>query len=144
MFINKLVTGLNKGTDSCRRGIENTHPILLNDLPKARKIRKVRRAFIHDLGNAIEHRPVSDVGMSCDPAHISCAPVDIVIAHIKNILTRRVGISHIPPCRMENTLRLSSGARGIENKERVLAVEKLSLMSGGNLGRLIMPPDVSA
>ena len=45
---------------------------------------------------------------------------------------------------MENAFRFSSGARGIKDEKRVLAIEAFGFMFRGDLGGFIMPPEVAS
>ena len=60
-FLDVLVAPLDEGADGGRRGVEDRDLVVVDDLPEARKVGEVGRAFVHQHGGAVLQRPVDDV-----------------------------------------------------------------------------------
>ena len=70
---------LHAGADRGRRGVEDRHPVALDELPPDVLVGVVGRALVHHRGRAVEQRPVDDVGVAGDPADVGRAPVDVLL-----------------------------------------------------------------
>ncbi len=84
--------------------------------------------------------------MSCDPADVGGAPIDIIILHIKDPLGGVHRVGQIAAGGMDNTLGLAGRAGGIEDEQRVLGIHRLWCALAGDVGsrNLIVPPRVTA
>src|SRR5262245_47059802 len=113
----------NKCADRCRGGIKNIDPIFLDDFPKPVRLRPIRRPFIHDSGGTVGEWTIDNVAVARDPADIRCAPEDILISNIEDVLRGRINADQIAACRVEDAFWFTSGATCIEQIKRMLAVE---------------------
>ena len=81
--------------------------------------------------------------MAGDPADIGGAPVDILIAHVEDVLRGRVGAGEVAAGAVEDTFGFAGRAGSIEHEERMLGVESLGCVFGGNFRRFLVPPGVA-
>ena len=142
--IGELVTGLDESPDGGRSSVEGGHSILLYDIPETAEVGIVGCALIHHLGHSIGQRAEDDVGVTGDPAYIGRAPVDVVVLHVEDVLAAGVGSHQVAAAGVENPFWFSGGSGGIENEERMFAVESLRSMGSGYLFGFLVPPHVPA
>ena len=64
--------------------------------------------------------------MTSDPTHICGAPVDVVILDVENPLEREMGPEVVTRRRVHNALGFASGTGGVENKQTIFTVHRLS------------------
>ena len=139
-----LVAPLDEGADGGRCGVEDGDLVFLDDLPEAALVRRVGCAFIHQDGGSVRERSVDDVAVTRDPADIGGAPVNVVVAEIEDILARAVGAGEVAAAGVEDSLGLAGGTAGVEDEERVLAVEAFRRAVGVHFGRFVVPPGVAS
>ena len=109
------------------RGVEDRDAVALDDLPEAILAGPVRCALIHQDGRAVCQRPIDDVAVTGDPADVRGAPIHIVFLQIEDPLRRRIGADKVAASRVDDPLRLTGGARGVEDVEHVLCIHLLGL-----------------
>jgi hypothetical protein len=80
--------------------------------------------------------------MSGDPADVGGAPVDVLVAQIEDQARGVLRAHGVAGRRMDHALRLAGGARGVEDEQRVLGVERLRFMPVGLLVDHVVPLDV--
>src|SRR5260370_35263257 len=107
MFLYPLVAPANERADGGRRGVENVDAVLLDDPPKAVRLRPIRRAFVHERGRTVRERTVNDIAVSGDPADVRSAPEKVFIADIENVFHRRINPPEKAALGLQNSLRLS-------------------------------------
>ena len=81
--------------------------------------------------------------MSRHPADVGCAPVDIAVVIVENVLMRHRGEDQIAARGMQHALGLAGRARRVEDEQRVLGLHLLDLAFGRDLGRFLMIPEVA-
>ena len=143
----ELVAGLDEGADGGGGGVEDGDAVLLDHLPEAAEVGVVRGALVHDLGDAVGEGAVGDVGVAGDPADVGGAPVDVVVRKqgmSKMYLLVDAGADEVAAGGVEDALGFAGRAGGVENEEGVLGVEGLRGVGGGDLGKLLVPPEVAA
>ena len=103
-----------------RRG-EQRHRLVLGDhAPEGAGIRRADRlSFVEDRGRAVDERPIDDVAVAHDPAHVRGAPVHFARLDAVEVLHRpgerhavAAGVAH-------DTLGLPGRARRVEDVERI-------------------------
>ncbi len=140
VLLRKLGAPAHEGADRGRRGVEHGDAVLLDQRPEAILLRPVRRALVHQHGRAVGQRAVDDVAVAGDPADVGGAPVDVVLAQVEDHLGRRVGADQIAAGGVDDALRLSGRAGGVEDVEHVLGVHRLGLARGRRaLHQLVIP-----
>ena len=139
----ELVAGLDEGADGGGRGVKDRDAVFLDDFPEAAEVGEIGGALVHHLGGAIGKRAVDDVGMAGDPADIGGAPVDILIAHIEDVLRGRVGAGEVAAGAVEDAFGFAGRAGGVEHEERMLGVESLGCVFGGNFRSFLVPPGIA-
>ena len=139
----EFVAGLDECANGSGRGVKNRNAVFLDDFPEAAEVGEIGGALVHHLGGTIGERAVDDVGMTGDPADIGGAPVDILIAHIEDILCGRVGAGEVAAGAVENAFRFAGRAGGVEHEERMLRVEGLGRVFGGNFPSFLVPPSIA-
>jgi len=102
-----MVARLDEGADGGRRGVENRDAVFLDHFPETAEIRRVRRAFVHHLGDAVSQRAVNDVRVPGDPADVGGAPVNILVAHVENVFAGRIRAGEVTAGGVENSFRLA-------------------------------------
>ena len=144
VFLRILISPLDECADRRRRRVEDGDLVLVDDLPEAVEIGKVRRALVHERGDAVLQDSVDDVGVSCDPADVGRAPVDVVLFEIEDQLAGQIGLDGIAAGRMYQALGLAGGARGVKDVQRIFGVQLLSRAIRRCSCHQIVPPVVSA
>src|SRR5581483_26047 len=91
VFLWPLIPPLDESADCRGRGVENIHPVPVYDVPEPVRLRKIRRAFIHETGGAVLQRSVDDVAMARYPADICRTPERVLIPQIKHPLGGEIG-----------------------------------------------------
>ena len=56
---------------------------------------------------------------------------------------RVAGLSEVTAAGVQNALGLTRGARGVEDEQRVLGIERVSLMRRGLARNDVVPPDIT-
>ena len=104
----------------------------------------VGRAFVHERRRAGGQRTIDDVAVPGDPADVGGAPVDVFVADVEDPLDGLLGEQVVAGRGVHDALRLAGRAAGVEDEERVFAVERLGGAVGRGLGHQLVPPEVAA
>ena len=107
---------LHEGPDRRGGGVEDRAAMLLNHLPEGTWLARPGSTLVHHRGGAIRERPVHDVAMAGDPAHIGGAPVDVVVTDVEDPLEGEVGPEVVAGSGVHHPLGLAGGAGGVEHK----------------------------
>jgi hypothetical protein len=143
--IRNLSPELHERPDGGGRGVEDGHAVLLDDLPPAPAVGRVRRALVEHLGRPVGQRTVDDVAVTGDPADIGGAPIDVGLGvQVEHVLMGEGRLGEVAAARVEDALRLAGRARGVEDEQRVLRRESLGLVLGVDAGHRLVPPQVAA
>ncbi|CAM5708308.1 hypothetical protein SALBM217S_07751 [Streptomyces griseoloalbus] len=140
-----VVAPLHERADRGGRRVEDRHAVLLHDLPEAALMGRVRRALVHDLRGAVGERPVDDVRVPGDPADVGRAPVHVGLrleVEHRPVRVRRLG--QVAAGGVQDALRLTRGARGVEDEQRVLGAERLRGVLAALRVDHVVPPHVAA
>ena len=135
VLLDVLVAPLDERADRRRGRVENVDAVPLDDVPEAVLRRPVRSAFVHQRRRAGRERAVDDVAVPGDPAAVGRAPEDVVVAIVEDPLERLLDEQVVAGGRVADALRFAGRAAGVEDEERVFAVERL----GGAIGRTPWP-----
>src|SRR2546430_7468593 len=144
MFRYPIIAPANECPDRRRSGVENVDAILFDDLPEAIGVWPVRRAFIHNGRRTIGQRTINNVTVTGDPADIRGAPKNIFIANVEDVLGGRVNANQITARGVQDSFRFPGGAAGIEQVERMLAIERRRRSVWIDELQFPMPPDIAA
>lgn len=144
MLLQPLVAPSHEHPDERRGGVEDSHAVLLDDLPHPAPVGVVGGPLIEYLGDAHGQRAVDVVGVAGNPADVGGAPEHVLVMEIEVPLRRPVGLGHVAPRGMDDPLGLARGAAGVEDVEDVLAVHGLRLAVRAGFLHQIIPPVVSA
>ena len=68
----------------------------------------------NNAGGSIEQRSICHVGVTRDPANVSCTPVNIIGLVVKDVLERCSRVQHVAPHWMQHTFRLACGTTGMQ------------------------------
>ena len=105
----------------------------------------IRRAFVHDRRGAVGQRAVDDVAVPGHPADVGRTPVDVVLAAGRRPIC---GVSddaeQVAGRGVQNALGFAGRAAGVEDEERMFAVERLGGAIGRGVGHQLVPPEVAA
>ena len=131
-----------QGADGGGCGIEDADLVLVHHLAHAVGGRVVGHPFEHEGGGAIGERPVDQVGVTRDPAHVGGTPVDVLFVIVEHVLEGEGGIDQVAARGVQHSLGLAGGARGVEHEQGILGAHGLgrAIRAGGGDG--IVPPDV--
>src|SRR5437588_4451607 len=144
MFRHPLVAPANKCPNRRRGSVKNVDPIFFDDFPKPIWLRPVRCAFVHDYRGPIRQRPINDIAVTGDPAHVGRAPKDVFIANIEDVFHGGVNTDEITASGVQDSLWLSSGPAGVKKVKRMLAIERSGWAIGIHILQFAMPPNVAA
>jgi hypothetical protein len=81
--------------DGGRGGVELVHLVLFAHGPEAARIRVGRHALEHQRRGAVRQRPVDDVAVARDPAHVRGAPEDIALVVVEDIFVGHRGVDEV-------------------------------------------------
>ena len=96
------------------------------------------------VGGPVGQRPVDDVAVPGDPADVGGAPVDVSPGLWSNTDVVGVrGLGEVAAGGVQDALRLPGGARGVEDEQRVLGVERLGVVRVGLAVDEVVPPHVA-
>ena len=144
MLFYPIFAPANEGADGGRGGVKNVHSVALDDAPETVRLRPIRCAFVHERSRTVGERPVNDIAMASHPADIGRAPKNIFVAHIEDVFGRGVNADQIAAGGMQDSLRFSGRAAGVENVKRVFAIQR----DGGTIKidmlQFFVPPDIPA
>ena len=139
-----MIAPPNESADRRRRGVKNGDLVFLDDSPKPIGLGPVRCAFVHHNCCAIRQRAIDDVAVTGDPAHIGCAPKDVFIANIEDVLCGRINLHEITTGGMQDSLRFASRSARVEKVKRVLAVERRRRAVCIHVLQFPMPPNIAS
>ena len=141
VLLRLLVAPLHHRADRRRGGVEDRHPVLLDDRPEAVVAREVRDALVHHHRGPVGQRAVDDVAVPGDPADVGGAPVHVgVRMEVEHVLVGERDLGQVAARRVHDALRLAGGARRVEQVQQVLGVERLrSTVGVGSRHQLVVP-----
>ena len=139
-----FVSPFHEGADGGWRGVENGHAVMGDDAPEAVRLRPVRSALVHESRRAVGQRAIDDVAVARDPADVGGAPEGVLLAEIEDIFRGDGDTEQVAARGVEDALGFSGRAAGVEDEERVFAVERLGGTVGAHVFGLAVPPDVAA
>ena len=88
------------------------------------------------LRRAVGERPVDDVRVAGHPADVGGAPVDVGLRlEVEDGVVGVRDLGEVAAGGVQDALRLTGGARGVEDEERVLGVERLGRVLGRSAAR---------
>ncbi len=107
-------------------------PYFCDDLPPAALVRGVRGALVDHLGRAVGQRAVDDVAVPGDPADVGGAPEHVGLRlEVEDVEVGERGLGEVAAGGVEDALRLPGGARGVEDEQRVLGLDRDRLVHVG-------------
>ncbi len=124
-LLDRIVAVPHQGADRGRRGVDDLHLVLVDDLPEARDGRVVRHALEHQRDRAVGERAIDDVAVAGDPADVGGAPVDVAVVVVEHVLVGQRDVDQIAAGGVQHALGLAGRARGVEDEQRVLGVHRL-------------------
>ena len=138
--LDELVTLPHQRPNRRRRGVEQIHRVLVAYLPEAAEVRIVRHPLEHHRRRPVRQRRVHHVRMPGHPPDVRRAPEDIPLVVVEDVLERERRIQQVPRLTVLHPLRLAGRARGVEDEQRVLGVERLGrTLRRGIRHRLVVP-----
>ena len=90
--------------------------VLGYDLPEAIAPRVGRDALEHQCARSYRKRAVDDIGVSCDPSHVSRAPVGFSLPVVKHVLHRHRCLQEITARGVKHAFWFSGRARRVEDE----------------------------
>ena len=144
VLLRPFVAPFYERADRRGRGVKDIHFVPVDNAPETVRLGKIRRAFIHQAGSAIEQRSVDDIAVASNPADIGSAPIGIFFLQIENPLGCDVDSNRVTRRCVHHSLRLAGRSRGIEDVERVLGIERLGGAFVGSFRHQFVPPMIAA
>lgn len=123
--------------------VELSDAVLLNDIPVSGEVGVRGGSFEDDRGNTKEQWRVDNVGVASNPSDITSAEELVGVMDIKDVLSSHGRTEKVATGAVHKTLWLTSGARGVEEEQRILRVHGLWGNVGGPLLDLLVPPHIS-
>ena len=121
-----LAAPLHERPDQRRGGVIDCHAVLFDDLEVPVLVGGGRGALVDDLGDAVGQRTVDDVGVPGDPADVGGAPVDVGLGlDVEHVVVGVGRLREVAAGGVHDALGLAGGARGVQQEQRVLGVERL-------------------
>src|SRR5665213_2044226 len=121
-----LVSPLHQRSNRGGRCVKNRRFVLLDDLPPAVFPARVGKAFVHNLGDAVNQRSINDVTVSRYPANVGGRPTDVGVGlYVKDVVVRGGSLSEVAPRGVKYSLGLGGRARGVHDEHRVFGVKRL-------------------
>lgn len=118
-----LVAPFHERTDGGGGGVEDADGVLLDDVPEAAFVGPVGAAFVHDDGCSVGEGAVDDVGVAGDPTDVGGTPVGVVWFEVEDPPRRHGGAEDVAGAGVEDAFGFAGGAGGVEDEQRVFAVE---------------------
>ena len=112
-------------------------------VPIAASVGVERYALEEHGGRAVAQRPVNDVRVAGDPADVGHAGKNIAVVVVEDIAVGERGLQQVSRRGMGHALGAAGAARGVEKKERVLAVHVLDGAIGALTVHGLAQPDVA-
>ena len=105
-LLRDLAAELHERADRGGRGVEDAHPVLLDDLPPAAGVRGVGGALVEHLGRAVGERAVDHVAVAGDPADVGGAPVDVGLGvQVEDVLVGERDLGEVAAAGVQDALR---------------------------------------
>ncbi len=140
----EFIAGAHQGADGRRRSVEDIDVMLVDDFPETSLIGEVGHTLEHQCRRAVGERAVDDIGVTCHPAHIRRAPVDVAVMIVEDILMRHRCIDEIAAGCVQHALRLAGGAGGVEDEERVFRIHRFRVAGRFDASNFLMIPEIAA
>jgi len=102
-----------------------------------RRVGRGRQAFEQDAGDAVAERAVDDVAVARDPADVGGAEVDVVVVEVEDVFGGVVYVEQVAAAAVQDALGRARRARGVEDEERVLGIDRYGWAVGGDVGAAI-------
>ena len=99
-----------EGADRRWGRVEDRAAVLLDHLPEGARLTGAGSPLVHHGGGAIGEGAIHDVAVAGDPAHISGAPMDVVVADVEDPLEGEVDPEVVASGGMHHPLRFAGGA----------------------------------
>ena len=125
VLLGPLIAPFHVHADGRGRSVVDRDLVLFDDLPHAAKIRVVRGTLINDGSDPVHERPIVEVRVAGDPAHVRGTPVDIVLVEVEVPFAGGIDLDRISAGGVHHALGFPRGARGVEDEGEVLAIEGL-------------------
>jgi hypothetical protein len=143
LVLDVLVASALQESECSRSDVELCDIVLCADLPVSAEIGVCGSALEDHSGDTENQRSVDDVSVAGDPAHVTTAEEDIRVVDVEDILAGHGGAQKVAGGCVHDALGLASGARGVQQEERVLRVNGLGRVVGGPLLGLLVPPEIA-
>ena len=118
-------------------------PEVVDDAPVAARVGVGRRRLEQHRGRAVGERPVDDVAVPGDPAHVGGAEEDVARVVVEHHLVGVGGVDEVAARGVHEALGLAGAARGVEDEERVLGAHPLVGAGRALLAALLVEPEVA-
>lgn len=107
LVLHVVVTCALQESQSGRCNVELRHSVLLAHVPVSAEIGVCWCTLKDNSRNTQNQRCVDDIGVSCDPTHITSAEEYIRVVDIKDVLSSSGSTQQIPGSCVHHTLRLA-------------------------------------
>ena len=144
LVLDVLIAGTLQQTQRSGRNVELADVVLVDDIPVAREVGVGWCTLEDDCSDTKQQRSVDDVCVPCDPTYITTAEECVAVVNVEDVLSSCCCAEEVTSSCVHDTLWLASGARSVEQEERVLRAHRLGGNVVGVLVDLLVPPPVSA
>ena len=133
-----------QGTNRGGGRVEHGDLVPLHHVPVAARVGVGGNGLEHEGGGAVGQRPVHDVAVAGDPAHVGHAGEHVVLAKIEGGLAGPRGPQEVATAGVHQPLRLARRAAGVEDEQRVFGPELHGVVGVASVGHHVLPPHVAA
>ncbi len=139
------VAPLHERADGGGGGVEDRHPVALDDRPPPVPARRVGAALVEHRRGPVGQRPVDDVAVAGDPADVGRAPVDVGVGVVvEDVLVGEGDLGEVAAGGVHDALGLGRRPRRVEQVEELLGVHGLGRAVVGGAGHEVVVPLVPA
>ena len=129
--LNRLCAVHHQGTDCRRGGVEGGRAVLVADVPEPPGVGVGRNPLEHQCVNPQSERAVDDVRVTGHPSDVGCAEVQVALRlEVEYVFAGGRRIHHVTRLGVQDSLRLASRARRVEDEKRVLSLHDFRFTSG--------------
>ena len=143
VLLQPLIAPFHEGTDGCGSGVKHRHGIFFDDLPEAVIFRPVRCALKHQGSRAHGKRTVNEIAVACDPAHISGAPVNILVTQIEDVFAGHLRVQQIAAGGVKDPLGLARAATRVEDEQGRLGIHRHGRTMSVHIFKFTVPPHIA-
>src|ERR1019366_223358 len=144
VFVRPLIAPAHERADGSRRGVKDGDFVFVYDAPEAVGLGPIRCPFVHEGGRAVGGGAVGGVAVAGDPADVGGAPECVLLFQVEDVFRRQIHAEQIAGGAVQYALGFTGAAAGVENVERMFAIEFFGGAIRVDELQFVVPPDIAA